>query len=249
MLLYAQRIVWRDDPAFLHYEVLVRLRGRDGQLHSPGEFMPAVERYGMGMALDRHVLGLLFRHLQVCPGHVQRLGLCNVNVSAQSIAEPSFLAYVSDLLERNRGLARKLCFEITETAAISNLEQARSFVEAVKARGCRVALDDFGSGLSSFGYLRQLPADMLKIDGVFVRDMDVDPVSRATVRAITEIGRELHMTVVAEWVESDEVADQLQALGVDGLQGYAVERPMALEKMTQSALWAVRGDAAQQNLR
>lgn len=103
--------------------------------------------------------------------------------------------------------------------------------------------------MSSFGYLRQLPADMLKIDGVFVRDMDVDPVSRATVRAITEIGRELHMTVIAEWVESEEVADQLQAQGVDGMQGYAVERPMPLEKMTQSALWAARADAAQQNLR
>ncbi|MGH8036993.1 MAG: putative bifunctional diguanylate cyclase/phosphodiesterase [Stenotrophomonas sp.] len=237
MLLYAQRIEWVNDPAFLHYEVLVRMRDRDGQLQTPGEFMPAVERYGMGMALDRHVLGLLFRHLQVCPAHLQRLGLCNVNVSAQSIAEPSFLAYVCDLLERNRGLARKLCFEITETAAISNLDQARSFVEGVKARGCRVALDDFGAGLSAFGYLRQLPADMLKIDGVFVRDMDIDPVSRATVRAITEIGRELHMTVIGEWVESREVAGQLQAMGVDGLQGYAIERPMALEKMTQPALW------------
>ncbi|WP_421568969.1 putative bifunctional diguanylate cyclase/phosphodiesterase [Stenotrophomonas sp. PD6] len=237
MLLYAQRIEWVGDPAFLHYEVLVRMRDREGQLQAPGEFMPAVERYGMGMALDRHVLGLLFRHLQVCPAHLQRLGLCNVNVSAQSIAEPSFLAYVCDLLERNRGLARKLCFEITETAAISNLDQARSFVEGVKARGCRVALDDFGAGLSAFGYLRQLPADMLKIDGVFVRDMDIDPVSRATVRAITEIGRELHMTVIGEWVESREVAGQLQAMGVDGLQGYAIERPMALEKMTQPALW------------
>jgi diguanylate cyclase (GGDEF)-like protein/PAS domain S-box-containing protein len=237
MLLYAQRIEQVGDPAFLHYEVLVRMRDRDGRLQAPGDFMPAVERYGMGMALDRHVLGLLFRHLQVCPAHVQRLGLCNVNVSAQSIAEPSFLAYVCDLLERNRGLARKLCFEITETAAISNLDQARSFVEGVKARGCRVALDDFGAGLSAFGYLRQLPADMLKIDGVFVRDMDIDPVSRATVRAITEIGRELHMTVIAEWVESREVAAQLEALGVDGLQGFAIERPMALEKMTQPALW------------
>lgn len=237
MLLYAQRIEQVGDPGFLHYEVLVRMRGGGGQLHGPGDFMPAVERYGMGMALDRHVLGLLFRHLQLCPAHVQRLGLCNVNVSAQSIAEPSFLAFVCDLLERNRGLARKLCFEITETAAISNLDQARSFVEAVKARGCRVALDDFGSGLSSFGYLRQLPADMLKIDGIFVRDMDVDPVSRATVRAITEIGRELHMGVVAEWVESEEVARQLQALGVEGLQGYAIERPMPLEKLTQPSLW------------
>ena len=187
MVLYAQRIARVGDPSYLHYEVLVRMRGSDGSLHLPGQFMPAVERYGMAVALDRHVLGLLFRHLQVCPAHVRQLGLCNVNVSAQSIAEPGFLAFVCDLLERNRALASKLCFEITETAAISNLSQARAFIDAVKARGCRMALDDFGSGLSSFGYLRQLPADILKIDGAFVRDMDTDPVSHATVRAISEL--------------------------------------------------------------
>ena len=187
MLLYAQRIAKVGDPSYLHYEVLVRMRDSDGVLHLPGQFMPAVERYGMAVVLDRHVLGLLFRHLQVCPAHVRQLGLCNVNVSAQSIAEPGFLAFVCDLLERNRALASKLCFEITETAAIGNLSQARAFIDAVKARGCRVALDDFGSGLSSFGYLRQLPADMLKIDGAFVRDMDTDPVSRASVRAIKSV--------------------------------------------------------------
>lgn len=240
MLLYAQRIERVGDPEFLHYEVLVRMRSPEGALQGPAEFMGAVERYGMGMALDRHVLSLLFRHLQVCPSHVQQLGLCNVNVSAQSIAEPSFLAFVTDLLERNRGLARKLCFEITETAAVSNLAQARAFIDAVKARGCRMALDDFGSGLSSFGYLRQLPADMLKIDGVFVRDMNVDPVNRAAVRAITEVGRELHMMVVAEWVESAVVADQLAQMGVEGLQGYAIERPIPLERMTQLAIRPVR---------
>ncbi|MBU2050343.1 MAG: EAL domain-containing protein, partial [Gammaproteobacteria bacterium] len=236
MLLYAQRIERVGDPEFLHYEVLVRMRSPEGALQGPAEFMGAVERYGMGMALDRHVLSLLFRHLQVCPSHVQQLGLCNVNVSAQSIAEPSFLAFVTDLLERNRGLARKLCFEITETAAVSNLDQARAFIDAVKARGCRMALDDFGSGLSSFGYLRQLPADMLKIDGVFVRDMNLDPVNRAAVRAITEVGRELHMMVVAEWVESAVVADQLAQMGVEGLQGYAIERPIPLERMTHLAI-------------
>ena len=240
MLLYAQRIERVGDPVFLHYEVLVRMRSPEGALQGPAEFMGAVERYGMAMALDRHVLSLLFRHLQVCPNHVQQLGLCNVNVSAQSIAEPSFLAFVTDLLERNRGLARKLCFEITETAAVSNLAQARAFIDAVKARGCRMALDDFGSGLSSFGYLRQLPADMLKIDGVFVRDMNVDPVNRAAVRAITEVGRELHMMVVAEWVESAVVADQLAQMGVEGLQGYAIERPIPLERMTQLAIRPVR---------
>jgi len=240
MLLYAQRIERVGDPEFLHYEVLVRMRSPEGALQGPAEFMGAVERYGMAMALDRHVLSLLFRHLQVCPNHVQQLGLCNVNVSAQSIAEPSFLAFVTDLLERNRGLARKLCFEITETAAVSNLAQARAFIDAVKARGCRMALDDFGSGLSSFGYLRQLPADMLKIDGVFVRDMNVDPVNRAAVRAITEVGRELHMMVVAEWVESAVVADQLAQMGVEGLQGYAIERPIPLERMTQLAIRPAR---------
>lgn len=240
MLLYAQRIARVGDPGYLHYEVLVRMRDSDGTLHLPGQFMPAVERYGMAVTLDRHVLGLLFRHLQVCPAHVRQLGLCNVNVSAQSIAEPSFLAFVCDLLERNRVLASKLCFEITETAAISNLSQARAFIDAVKARGCRLALDDFGSGLSSFGYLRQLPADMLKIDGAFVRDMDVDPVSHATVRAITELGRELQMEVVAEWVESSEVAGALTRLGVQGLQGYAIERPQPLERMTLTDLRPVR---------
>ncbi|WP_164271813.1 EAL domain-containing protein [Stenotrophomonas sp. B1-1] len=232
MLLYAQRIAKVGDPGYLHYEVLVRMRDAAGALHLPGQFMPAVERYGMAVALDRHVLGLLFRHLQVCPAHVRQLGLCNVNVSAQSIAEPGFLAFVCDLLERNRALAAKLCFEITETAAISNLTQARAFIDAVKARGCRMALDDFGSGLSSFGYLRQLPADILKIDGAFVRDMGSDPVSHATVRAISELGRELQMEVVAEWVETEEVANALAALGVQGLQGFAIERPQPLERLT-----------------
>ncbi len=245
MLLYAQRIEWVGKPDFLHYEVLVRMRSPEGALQGPGEFMAAVERYGMGMALDRHVLSLLFRHLQVCPAHVQQLGLCNVNVSAQSIAEPSFLAFVTDLLERNRGLARRLCFEVTETAAVSNLVQAGAFIEAVKSRGCRVALDDFGSGLSSFAYLRQLPADMLKIDGMFVRDINIDPVNRAAVRAITEIGRELQMTVVAEWVESAVVADQLAQMGVECLQGYAIERPIPLERMTQPTLRPGRSRGAE----
>ena len=240
MLLYAQRIAKVGDPSYLHYEVLVRMRDSDGVLHLPGQFMPAVERYGMAVVLDRHVLGLLFRHLQVCPAHVRQLGLCNVNVSARSIAEPGFLAFVCDLLERNRALASKLCFEITETAAIGNLSQARAFIDAVKARGCRVALDDFGSGLSSFGYLRQLPADMLKIDGAFVRDMDTDPVSRASVRAISELGRELQMEVVAEWVETIEVAEALAGMGVQGLQGYAIERPQPLERLTLADLRPMR---------
>lgn len=240
MLLYAQRIAKVGDPSYLHYEVLVRMRDSEGVLHLPGQFMPAVERYGMAVVLDRHVLGLLFRHLQVCPAHVRQLGLCNVNVSAQSIAEPGFLAFVCDLLERNRALASKLCFEITETAAIGNLSQARAFIDAVKARGCRVALDDFGSGLSSFGYLRQLSADMLKIDGAFVRDMDTDPVSRASVRAISELGRELQMEVVAEWVETIEIAEALAGMGVQGLQGYAIERPQPLERLTLADLRPMR---------
>ena len=240
MVLHAQRIAHADDPERLHYEVLVRMRDTDGTLHGPAAFIAAVERYGLGMSLDRCVLSMLFRHLQLCPAHVRALGLCNVNVSAQSIAEPTFLAFVVDLLERNRTLATRLCFEITETAVISNVSQARGFIEAVKARGCRIALDDFGSGVSSFAYLRQLPADLLKIDGAFVRDMQADPVSRATVRAIAALGRELELEVVAEWVEDEETAAQLTAMGVQGLQGYAIERPLPLERLTQPGLWPVR---------
>lgn len=244
MLLYAQRIATVDDPGHLHYEVLVRMRDEQGVLHGPGEFIAAVERYGMGTSLDRCVLSMLFRHLQVCPAHVARLGVCNVNVSAQSIADPAFLAFVTDLLERNRALAKRLCFEITETAVVSNLAQAHEFIQAVKARGCRIALDDFGSGLSSFVYLRQFPADILKIDGGFVRDMQTDPVSRATVRAIAALGRELEMEVIAEWVETEEQAVQLVEMGVRGLQGYAIERPQPLERITQTALHPVRQQPA-----
>ena len=240
MVLHAQRIARVGDPDHVHYEVLVRMRDRDGTLHGPAAFIGAVERYGMGMALDRCVLSMLFQHLQSCPEHVRQLHLCNVNVSAQSIADPTFLAYVVDLLERNRALARRLCFEITETAVISNLVQARGFIDAVKGLGSRIALDDFGSGMSSFGYLRQLPADLLKIDGSFVRDMMEDPVSRAAVRAIAALGSELGMDVVAEWVETAEVAAELAQLGVTGLQGHAIARPVPLEQLTRSLLQSHR---------
>jgi len=234
MVLFAQRIATVGDPSRLHYEVLVRMRDEQGRLHGPGEFIAAVERYGMGMSLDRCVLSILFAHLQQCPVHVARLGLCNVNVSAQSIAEPSFLAFVTDLLERNRSVARRLCFEITETAVISNLAQARIFIDAVKRQGCRIALDDFGSGAASFDYLRQLPADLLKIDGTFVRELQTDPVSRATVRAMAALGRELQLEVVAEWVESDAIARQLVDMGVQGLQGHAIARPQPLQEITHA---------------
>ena len=237
MLLYAQRIARVGDPSYLHYEVLVRMRGTDGSLHLPGQSMPAVARYGMAVALDRHVLGLLFRHLQVCPAHVRQLGLCNVNVSAQSIAEPGFLAFVCDLLERNRALASKLCFEITETAAISNLSQARAFIDAVKARGCRMALDDFGSGLSSFGYLKNLPVDYIKIDGMFVRDVVSDPISRAMVRSINDIGHVMGKKTVAEFVESEGALDTVIDIGVDFAQGHHTGAPMPLSQLgAQSAI-------------
>lgn len=245
MVLYAQRIHYPAQPQRLCYEVLVRMRDADGGIHSPGEFMPAVERYGMGASLDRCVLSMVFRHLRACPNHVRQLGVCNVNVSAQSIADPTFLAFVTDQLERDRALARRLCFEITETAAIGNLAQARTFIEAVKARGCQIALDDFGSGMSSFAYLRLLQADVLKIDGSFVKGMDDDAVSRAAVGAIAALGRELELTVVAEWVETEAMAAKLLAMGVEGLQGYALDRPVPLERLTRSGPRALadHGDA------
>ncbi len=226
--LHAQKILVAADPARLQYEVLPRLRGADGRLHTAGEFLPAIEHYGMGRMLDMHVISRLLPLLADSHEHLAQLDLCHINVSAQSIAQPVFLEFVAEQLDRYPALAGRVCFEITETAVIANVEHAKRFVEAVRARGCKVALDDFGSGLSSFGYLKQFPVDILKIDGAFVRDLRHNAVDRATVRALARLGQELGIAVVAECVEDEQALSELVALGVARLQGFAIHRPCAL---------------------
>jgi diguanylate cyclase (GGDEF)-like protein/PAS domain S-box-containing protein len=238
--LHAQRIVpLRDDGGGgLQYEVLVRMLDTTGGLCAPGAFLAAAERFMLATELDRRVLRMTLDLLAKHPAHVQQLELCHVNVSGQSAASAEFRAYAEACIDASPVPAAKLCFELTETASIGRLGEARSFIESMRARGCRIALDDFGSGLSSFAYLKGLPVDILKIDGLFVRDIAEDPLDRAVVRAVTDVARSLGKRTIAEWAESVDVLDRLRELGVDAAQGFAIHRPCPIEELLEGP----RGD-------
>lgn len=244
LLLYAQRIEPLRGRGGAQYEVLVRLANDAGEIFSPGAFLPAAERYGEAMAIDRWVFATLVAQLCAHPQHLERLERCHVNVSAQAIASPEFRGFVAQLLDESQLPAHKLCFEITETAAISNLTEARLFIDAMRGRGCLIALDDFGSGLSSFGYLKNLTVDILKIDGVFVRDMADDAVDFALVRAICEVGRALGKTTIAEWVANDRVLAKLREVDVDYVQGYAIHVPCPLAELIDEEIHPAEEDRA-----
>lgn len=225
--LYRQSIVPLDTDAESgeHFEVLIRMRDEDDRLVPPGAFFPAAERYGVTPNIDRWVLCNVLLWLDEHPSERRKLSLCSINVSGHTLADEHFLEYVESQLDAHPLPAEKLCFEITETAAISNLAVARHFISRLKARGCRFALDDFGSGLSSFAYLKNLDVDFLKIDGMFVRDMVEDPIDRAMVKSINEIGQVMGMKTIAEFVENDEIREQLSDIGVDYAQGYGIHKP------------------------
>lgn len=155
----------------------------------------------------------------------------SINLSAASIGEESFLEYVLETIERHQVPPQLVCFEITETSAIANLNKAIAFMRRLKDIGCQFALDDFGSGLSSFAYLKSLPVDYLKIDGVFVKDIVADPIARAMVASINTIGHEMGLQTVAEFVENEEILDQLRELGVDYAQGYHLGHPQPLSEL------------------
>jgi diguanylate cyclase (GGDEF)-like protein/PAS domain S-box-containing protein len=210
-----------------HFEVLLRMRDTDGSLIMPGSFLPAAERYALATKIDRWVLKALFRWLEKnpCEG---RMGLCAVNLSGQTLGDLSFHSEVIEILENSSIPADRICFEITETSAIANLANANLFMQRMKEHGCSFALDDFGSGLSSFAYLKSLPVDFVKIDGLFVKDILSDPVDRAMVKAIIEMAHAMGKLAIAEFVENDEILQELIDLGVDYVQGYGIARPAPL---------------------
>jgi EAL domain-containing protein (putative c-di-GMP-specific phosphodiesterase class I) len=211
-----------------HFEVLLRMRDTDGSLIMPGTFLPAVERYTLASKIDRWVLKALFRWLDGNPQAADRIGLCAVNLSGQTLGDLSFHNEVIALLEESNVRADRICFEITETSAIANLSNATLFMHRLKQHGCTFALDDFGSGLSSFAYLKSLPVDFVKIDGLFVKDILSDPVDRAMVKAIIEMAHAMGKLAIAEFVENDEILQELIDLGVDYVQGYGISRPAPL---------------------
>lgn len=207
-------------------EIMVRMRADTGELIPPDQFIPAAERYNVMPAIDLCVLERVVAHLQSLSDPATR-PLLAVNVSGNSLSDQLFLDRVLALVERS-GVAASLCFEITETAAVSHLDTAVLFMRELKARGCRFSLDDFGSGLSSFRYLKNLPIDFLKIDGEFVGHVVSDAVDRSVVRAIVQVGRSLGIATVAEKVESAEVLALLAEIGVDYAQGFHIARPQLL---------------------
>jgi diguanylate cyclase (GGDEF)-like protein/PAS domain S-box-containing protein len=213
-----------------HYELLLRMRDETGKIVAPDNFITAAERYGITPSIDRWVIENAFRWLVSEADEREKLAMCSINLSGQSLGDDKFLPYVIDQFHRSGLDASKICFEITETAAIASFSQANRFIQALKELGCKFALDDFGTGLSSFGYLKHFPVDFLKIDGSFVKEILHDPIDREMVRSINEIGHLTGKQTIAEFAENVEIINMLRSLGVDYAQGYGVSQPQRVLK-------------------
>jgi diguanylate cyclase (GGDEF)-like protein/PAS domain S-box-containing protein len=213
-----------------HYELLLRMKDENGKIVSPDNFINAAERYGLTPAIDRWVVENALRWLVSEADERANLTLCSINLSGQSLGDDKFLPFVIDQFHRSGIDASKICFEITETAAIASFSQANRFIQALKEIGCKFALDDFGTGLSSFGYLKHFPVDFLKIDGSFVKEILHDPIDREMVRSINEIGHLTGKLTIAEFAENAEIINMLRSLGVDYAQGYGIASPQRIQR-------------------
>jgi len=231
--LYFQPIVpLNGDGGRPFHELTVRLRDAEGSLVPPSEFIPAAERYNVMSVIDRWVMGQALALLTERRERGVPLPLVAVNLSGTSLNEQSFVDFVLQSVAEP-AIARALCFEITETTAVTSLANARYLMSELKGRGCRFALDDFGSGVSSFVYLKTLPVDFLKIDGQFISHITQDPVNRSMVEAISKVGRALGIATVAECVESAAVLAELRRIGVDFAQGFHLAPPLPIAQLPQ----------------
>ncbi len=224
LVLYQQNIVRTENNDNVpHYELLIRMKDDQGKIIAPGQFLPAVEHYGMAAEIDLWVVENVINRLETARLAGRDIsGVYGINLSGQSLGDVRFYEDIikhigdNDLIKSNA----HICFEITETAAISNISAALEFITRLKAVGCQFALDDFGSGLSSFAYLKQLPIDYLKIDGMFVKDCLNDPVNLEMIKSINGIGHVMGLKTIAEYVENDQIFDTLAEIGVDYAQGF-----------------------------
>lgn len=213
---------------YRHYELLLRMVERDGSLVTPEMFVPAAERYGLMTRLDRWVVDTVFRGFRDAPDLLDTITVISINISGPSLADENFTRFVSNWFDSSGLAAEKFCFEITETTAITNFTKASEFMMAMKRRGCLFALDDFGSGASSYAYLKRLPVDMIKIDGGFIKDMLDDPIDAAMVKSINDVGHAMGLETIAEFVTNDQIFAKLIELGVDYSQGFALAEPQPL---------------------
>lgn len=231
--LYAMPIVKLTPPPEQHQEVLIRIQSAKGGLIEPAAFIPAAERYDLMVSIDRWVIKAVCQHIKSTRDSLpllaafeasrsRRLALYSINLSGISLGDPALLDYITEQFVDHEIAPEQICFEITETAAIADLPKAHQLMTSLKALGCRFSLDDFGSGLSSFAYLKALPVDYLKIDGIFIRDIATNPINRAMVKAINEVGHVMGILTVAEYVADDATLAIVRELGIDYAQGHAV---------------------------
>ncbi|MES1241148.1 MAG: EAL domain-containing protein [Acidobacteriota bacterium] len=213
----------------IYFEVLLRMVEEDGRIHLPSDFIRAAERYGLMQNLDRWVLRECLRTLRSQPPpFLDLLHLCSINLSGASVGDEGFLDFLEEELAASGVPAEKVCFEITETAAIASFSQAERLLTRLSARGARFALDDFGSGMASYSYLKDLPVSILKIDGRFVKDIVTDPMDLAMVESINQVGHVMGLLTVAEGISSSAVVGKLRSVGVDYAQGHWISPPRPL---------------------
>lgn len=217
-----------------HFEVLVGVKDDHGNIVPPGEFIKAAEWYRRMSAVDRHVIKRTLSWMEKNHEALENIAGFSINLSGQSLNEEGFVDFILEQLESVQVPREKICFEVTETMGIVNLSDATLFIERIKDAGCRFALDDFGSGMSSYGYLKNLPVDMVKIDGVFVKNLVANSSDYAVVKSITEIAHFMKKKVVAEFVENDEALDLLREIGVDYAQGYMFDKPGSLDRLVNA---------------
>lgn len=232
IILYGQKIVPTNPKKLNRFAIEILMRIEDeNQLISPGSFISAAERYDLMPSLDRFVIEYVFEWLEKQLKHpeIHKIEFFTINISGLSISQNEFLPFLKNCVRKSGVPAYKLCFELTETAAVSNLDHAGKFMTELKTLGCKFALDDFGTGMSSFTYLKNLPVDFLKIDGHFIKNIVDDPVDNAMVMAINQVGHVMGLKTIAEYVENDDVQEALVNMGVDYIQGYNVGSPRILD--------------------
>jgi diguanylate cyclase (GGDEF)-like protein len=231
--LYCQPIVPVDKNVSERFsiEILVRMLDDNEKLIPPMAFIPAAERYDLMTYIDRWVVTNVARMLKEQKSLFGNVEKCAINLSGQSLANEKFLGFVVKEIETAKIPWDKICFEITETAAVANIGVAQQFISVLSGKGCKFSLDDFGSGLSSFAYLKHLRVDFLKIDGAFVKNMLNDPIDAAMVRSISDVARAMNLRTIAEFVEDDDTLDALREMSVHYAQGYGICPPFPIEEL------------------
>ncbi len=203
----------------------------DTSIIGPARFLPTAERYNLITNIDRWMVKNCVLKLSQLDNVGKNLKMLSINISGASLSDPKFLKYVKSVFDQYSVATEKICFEITETVAVSNLVEANSFIKYLRDLGCKFALDDFGTGFSSLESLKHLPVDFIKIDGVFVRDIDTNAVDHEMVRSLHKIAKLMNIETIAEFVETINVLDTLRDIGVNYVQGFAISEPMLMEEM------------------